>query len=126
MKVDKLLELEFDVRYSDGSRKEVKEGILFEFQESNITLHLGTSRKECLFSIAEALTEAINDMNLGKEFLEYIGVEECEEVHCKDCEYYGTYDSPEVSTTWCKNENGLPGELDPEDGCSRGKKKEKS
>lgn len=45
---------------------------------------------------------------------------------CKDCEYYGTYDSPEGSTTWCKNENGLPGELDPEDGCSRGKKKEES
>lgn len=41
---------------------------------------------------------------------------------CKDCEYYGTYDSPEGSTTLCKNENGLPGELDPEDGCSRGKK----
>lgn len=45
---------------------------------------------------------------------------------CKDCEYYGTYDSPEGSTTWCRKENGLPGELDPEDGCSRGKKKEKS
>lgn len=40
---------------------------------------------------------------------------------CKDCEYYGTYDSPEGSTTWCRKENGLPGELDPEDGCSRGK-----
>lgn len=48
-----------------------------------------------------------------------------EEVHCKDCEYYGTYDSPEGNATWCKNENGLPGELDPEDGCSRGKEKEK-
>lgn len=45
---------------------------------------------------------------------------------CKDCEYYGTYDSPDGNATWCKNENGLPGELDPEDGCSRGKKKEKS
>lgn len=46
-------------------------------------------------------------------------------VKCVNCEYYGTYDSPDGSTTWCRNENGLPGELDPEDGCSRGKKKER-
>lgn len=43
---------------------------------------------------------------------------------CKDCEYYGTYDSPEGNATWCRNENGLPGELDPEDGCSRGKRRD--
>ena len=44
--------LEFDVKYEDGSRKEVKEGILFEFKGNKTYGHIGTSRKEALFSVA--------------------------------------------------------------------------
>lgn len=73
MDAEKLtINMEFEVWYADGLCKEVKEGILFEFRGDQITLHIGTSRKECLFSVAEALTEAIVKMGLGEEFEEYV------------------------------------------------------
>lgn len=34
--------------------------------------HLGTSRPEVLFAVAEALTEVIVDMGLGEAFKRYI------------------------------------------------------
>lgn len=50
MKPEKITEnLEFDVKYADGSRKEVKEGILFEFKGNKVYGHIGTSRKEACF-----------------------------------------------------------------------------
>lgn len=80
MKPEKITEnLEFDVKYADGSRKEVKEGILFEFKGSKAFGHIGTSRKEAMFSIANALTEMINAFGLVEEFAEYIE-EECKEL----------------------------------------------
>lgn len=68
--------IEFDVKYDDGSSKHVQEGILFEFNEEKIDMHLGTSRKECIFATVEALMETINDMELVEEFLSYVGCEE--------------------------------------------------
>lgn len=64
--------LEFDVKYEDGSRKEVKEGILFEFKGNETYGHIGTSRKEALFSVAESLTEMIIAFGLDEEFEKYI------------------------------------------------------
>lgn len=64
--------LEFDVKYEDGSRKEVKEGILFEFKGNKTYGHMGTSRKEALFSVAESLTEMIVAFGLDEEFEKYI------------------------------------------------------
>lgn len=73
MKAEKITSnLEFDVKYADGSRKEVKEGILFEFKGNKIIGHIGTSRKEALFSIGNALTETIIAFGLVEEFAEYI------------------------------------------------------
>lgn len=46
--------------------------MLFEFDGNAITLHLGTSRKEALFSIAPALTEFIILFGLDEEFKRYI------------------------------------------------------
>lgn len=65
-------DLTFKVVYADGDIKDVEEGILFEFNGNAITFHLGTNRKACLFSVADALTEVIADMGLGKEFKQYI------------------------------------------------------
>lgn len=78
MKAEKLTsDLNFTVRYADGAAtKYVEEGVLFEFDREKITLHLGTERKEALFSIAEALTEAIIEMGLGAEFKQYVGQED--------------------------------------------------
>lgn len=73
MKADKLTsDLNFTVRYADGAVKDVEEGVLFEFESEKITRHIGTSRKEALFSIAEALTEAVAIMGLSEEFREYL------------------------------------------------------
>ena len=80
MKAEKITSnLEFDVKYAEGSRKEVKEGILFEFKGNKIIGHIGTSRKEAMFSIANALIEMVNDFGLIEEFTEYIE-KECREL----------------------------------------------
>lgn len=73
MKPEKITEnLEFDVKYADGGRKEVKEGILFEFKGNKVYGHIGTSRKEALFSVAEAFAEMITALGLAEEFEKYI------------------------------------------------------
>ena len=64
--------LKFTVKYADGTRKEVQEGVLFEFKGNNIELHIGTARKEALFSIFEALSETITEFGLIEEFRKYI------------------------------------------------------
>jgi len=64
--------LEFEVVYSNGVRRDVQEGVLFEFNGDRITAHVGTDRKACLFAVAEALTELIHGMGLGEEFERYI------------------------------------------------------
>lgn len=72
-RIDKLCDnVEFTVNYDDGTKKKVSEGVLFEFDGNAITLHLGTSRKEALFSIAPALTEFIILFGLDEEFKRYI------------------------------------------------------
>ncbi|WP_418482682.1 hypothetical protein [Frisingicoccus sp.] len=73
MNIDKLSDnVKFTVNYDDGTEKKVSEGVLFEFDGSAITLHLGTSRKEALFSIAPALVEFIGILDLDEEFKRYI------------------------------------------------------
>ena len=80
MKAEKITSnLEFDVKYADGSRKEVQEGVLFEFKGDKVYGHIGTSRKEALFSIAKSLSEMIIALGLAEEFAEYIE-EECQEM----------------------------------------------
>lgn len=80
MKPEKITSnLEFDVKYADGSRKEVQEGVLFEFKGDKVYGHIGTSRKEALFSIAKSLSEMIIALGLAEEFAEYIE-EECQEM----------------------------------------------
>lgn len=50
MKAEKISSnLEFTVKYADGTTREVKEGILFEFNGERINGHIGTERKECSF-----------------------------------------------------------------------------
>lgn len=73
MNIDKLSDnVKFTVNYDDGTEKKVSEGVLFEFDGNAITLHLGTSRKEALFSIAPTLTEFIILCDLDEEFKRYI------------------------------------------------------
>lgn len=80
MKVEKITSnLELDVKYADGSRKEVKEGILFEFKGNKIIGHIGSSRKEAMFSIGNALIEMVSAFGLIEEFTEYIE-KECQEL----------------------------------------------
>lgn len=80
MKAEKMTSnLEFDVKYADGSRKEVKEGILFEFKGNKIIGHIGSSRKEAMFSIGNALIEMVSAFGLIEEFTECIE-KECQEL----------------------------------------------
>ena len=76
--IKKARNLTFDVKYDDETRKHVEEGILFEFQQEKITMHLGTNRAECLFSIAECLAETVEALGLEKEFHKYLNDKEAE------------------------------------------------
>ena len=61
----------FTVNYAEGEKMAVEEGLLFEFQGNNITLHLGTNRVSCLFAVVGAALESIQAFGLADEFDEY-------------------------------------------------------
>ena len=75
--------LTFTAKYADGEKKEIEEGILFEFKGDGITLHMGTNRAECLFSIMEATLEAIEAFGLGEEFHTYLEMNRGEQPEVK-------------------------------------------
>lgn len=70
--IKKTENLTFTVNYSDEIKKDVEEGILFEFTGTHIDLHLGTSRAECLFAIVEATIETIEAFGLAEQFHNYL------------------------------------------------------
>lgn len=61
----------FTVNYAEGETMAVEEGLLFEFQGNNITLHLGTNRVSCLFAVVAAALESIQAFGLADEFDKY-------------------------------------------------------
>lgn len=65
-------DVQFDVLYADGTKHHAKEGVLFEADGDQMIFHLGTSRPEVLFAVAEALTETIDAMGLSDAFLRYL------------------------------------------------------
>lgn len=54
--------VEFEVIYDDGSRRRVKEGVLFEVEGENINFHNGTNRPEVIFAVFRAAHEVIWNM----------------------------------------------------------------
>jgi len=71
---------QFDVLYADGTKHHAAEGVLFEARGNDLIFHLGTSRPEVLFAVAEALTEAIDSMGLGDAFVRYLKLPDEQEV----------------------------------------------
>lgn len=69
----------FTVNYAEGEKLEVQEGLLFEFQGNNITMHLGTNRVRCLFAVVGAAFESICAFGLEEEFDKY-----CEDIYGKE------------------------------------------
>ena len=65
-------QVEFDVLYDDGTTYHAAEGVLFEAKGEQMFFHLGTSRPEVLFAVAECLIEVINLAGLGEAFKKYI------------------------------------------------------
>lgn len=63
--------VEFEVIYADGSRRRVREGILFEAEGKDMTIHNGTDRKEVLFTVPFAAIETIYCAGLEEEFDKY-------------------------------------------------------
>lgn len=60
MKPYKRSELEFDVLYADGTKKHVKNGILFEeTEEHTLDMHLGTNNQLSMF---KAIVETVLDI----------------------------------------------------------------
>lgn len=65
--------VEFDVIYADGSRTRVPEGFLWEVgAHGEMTFHLGCSSAAALFTVSEALLEAIDNFGLLDEFEEWV------------------------------------------------------
>ena len=54
--------VEFDVIYADGSRRRVKEGVLFEVEDEKINFRNGTNRPEVIFAVFRAAHEVIWNM----------------------------------------------------------------
>lgn len=54
--------VEFEVVYADGSRRRVKEGVLFEVEDEKINFHNGTNRPEVIFAAFRAAHEVIRNM----------------------------------------------------------------
>lgn len=61
----------FRVNYAEGDHLDVPEGILFEFQGDNMTLHMGTNRINALFAIVEAVLETVQVLGLQEQFEKY-------------------------------------------------------
>jgi hypothetical protein len=64
MKPYKKSEIEFDVIYKDGTRKHVKNGILFEETENHtMDMHLGTDNQLNMFmAISQAVTDILEQI----------------------------------------------------------------
>lgn len=54
--------VEFEVIYDDGSRRRVKEGVLFEVEGERINFHNGTDRPEVIFAVFSAAHEVVWNM----------------------------------------------------------------
>lgn len=73
MEKDKISEnVEFDVIYADGTRRRVKEGILYEVEDDSLISHNGTRRGVVLFATAESALALIDNIGLTKLFGRYI------------------------------------------------------
>lgn len=66
--------IEFDILYADNTKRHEREGVLFSFCDEKVDVHIGTSRPECLFSIAEALLETISSLGIMDAFEKYIAL----------------------------------------------------
>ena len=76
--------IEFDVIYSDGTKRHVTEGILFEACSDNSTvLHLGTDRPEVYIAYINGALEFFHDIEKRTDKKE----KWCDRCHGKDdCE----------------------------------------
>ncbi len=62
--------LEFDVIYADGTRKRVKEGLLYEAEESGYMIfHNGTDQPAVLLAAAECMLVSLSRIGYGLEAL---------------------------------------------------------
>lgn len=57
----------FTVNYSDGTKKEVEEGVMFEFIGQAINIYVGTHRAAALRALPNALDTAIKELGLKME-----------------------------------------------------------
>lgn len=67
-KTRKINELEFDVRYADGTKRRVEEGILIEFRGEHLNLHLGASKLSQVIAAVQSLYELLDAAGLSGEF----------------------------------------------------------
>ena len=63
---------EFDVIYSDGERRHVKEGVLWSVEDNMITFHNGTSRLNVLFAAIEDAIGVVNHIGFVEPLADYL------------------------------------------------------
>lgn len=61
--------MEFDVIYADGTRRHVKEGVLYEANDGEIIFHKGTSRLEVITAAAEDILKYLKLIRPGLKAL---------------------------------------------------------
>ena len=68
--------VEFDVIYDDGTRKRVKDGLLFEKDtDGEIIMHVGTSKFAVFFATAEALLLLFEKLGMTETFEKYLSAQ---------------------------------------------------
>ena len=68
--IKKSSNVELDVIYADGTRKRVKEGILYEAEESGtMVFHNGTDKVEVLLAATETMLVSLKKIGPGLEAL---------------------------------------------------------
>lgn len=70
--IKKCKNVEFEVIYDDGTRKRVREGVLFEADGNSMILHNGTNRASVLFAARGILADIIDGAGLGEVFDRYL------------------------------------------------------
>lgn len=82
--------LTFDVKYADGSRKEVETGILMEVKPDgkHIICHLGTSNANHIFAFIDALKEVVHETGLDDLYKKYRAEKALKRMEVQNGKYY--------------------------------------
>lgn len=55
----------FTINYADGTKREIKEGVLFSFNKENIETHIGTHNAQAVAALVPASVEVVQALGIA-------------------------------------------------------------